>query len=360
MGLFAWIDRVITRSFLQPAFAGTLGVDLCLECAGECGVDGCHVALPLAAGRLSLAVDSQLGRADCHQHVALLVFSVVITAFFSKFRWFLANHSIVVWKARFFSLASGLYFVAVRRMRKLIARCVVAFVTFSMGMIVATVFRSPIPRVSSPPPAQPVESLIEIKPREVKATATDTKATQHADLYIGVETGSSPPSLRRQHVQLAKHGATTIVDLDLAESVGDQEVTLNFREDGEYRVLQRYRTSMSISMEGPHLDLIDWRHFDSPWVSLKALSSKRFRTLATDQMQSGKFPPTTNEEIVAEVRKRMETDRSEIVEAAKSCGWPSDGACFVSISSIYLRVQKRVRAGWTDVGLIELRIPMGC
>ncbi len=248
-------------------------------------------------------------------------------------------------------------------MRRLIARCVVAFVTFSMGVIVATVFRSPIPDETKRPvaqPVEPVESRIETKPREVKTAATDTKAPQPADLYIGVETGSSPPSVRREYIQLAKDGATTVVDLDLAESVDSQEVTLNFREDHEYRVLQRYRTSMSISMEGPHLDLIDWRHFDSSWKSLKALSSKRFRMLATNQMQSWKFPPTTNAEIVAEVRKHVGTDWSEIVEVAKRCGSPSDGACFVSISSIYLRVQKRVRAGWIDVGLIELRIPMGC
>jgi hypothetical protein len=51
-------------------------VDLYLECARECGVDGGDVALPLAAGWFSLAVDSQLGRAHCHQHVALSVFGV--------------------------------------------------------------------------------------------------------------------------------------------------------------------------------------------------------------------------------------------------------------------------------------------
>jgi hypothetical protein len=30
------------------------------------------------------------------------------------------------------------------------------------------------------------------------------------------------------------------------------------------------------------------------------------------------------------------------------------------ISSLYLRIQKRVGAVWTDAGLVEIRIPMGC
>lgn len=241
-------------------------------------------------------------------------------------------------------------------------RCTVAFVTFSMGVIIATVSRIPIPHDSNRPAGQLRESFVETKPREVKTATTDTRGPQHADLYIGLEIGEpypNSPSLRRQSIKLAKHGAT-VIDLNLAESIDNQEVTLNFRQDDEYRILQRYRTSMSISAEGPHLDLLNWRHFDSPWASLKALSSTRFQTLATNQMESSNFPTTTNEEIVEEVRKRVGTDLSEVLDFAKACGRPNDGACFVAISSIYLRIQKRVRVGWIDVGLVEFRIPMGC
>ena len=77
MGLFDWIDRATTCGFLQLAFCDTVGVDFDRQCARECGVDGGDAALFLAAGRLSLAMDSQLGRAHCHQHVALPVFGVV-------------------------------------------------------------------------------------------------------------------------------------------------------------------------------------------------------------------------------------------------------------------------------------------
>ena len=78
LGLFDRIDRTTTRSFLQPAFSGAVDMDLNPERARECGVDGVDIALPLAAGRLSLALDAQLDRADCYQHVAFPVFGVVI------------------------------------------------------------------------------------------------------------------------------------------------------------------------------------------------------------------------------------------------------------------------------------------
>ena len=125
-------------------------------------------------------------------------------------------------------------------------------------------------------------------------------------------------------------------------------------------MFQRYRTSMTISLEGPHVDLIDWRHFDSSWVPLRALSARRFQTLATYEMNPPSFPPTTTDEIVKEVRRRVGTDWPAAVEAAKGCRGPDDGACIVMISSVYLRIQKRVGAVWTDAGLVEIRLPMGC
>jgi len=80
LGLFDRVDRTIACSFLQLPFCDAVGVDLYLECARECDVNGGDVALPLAAGGLSLAMGFQLGCAHRHQHVALSVIGVVIIA----------------------------------------------------------------------------------------------------------------------------------------------------------------------------------------------------------------------------------------------------------------------------------------
>ena len=192
--------------------------------------------------------------------------------------------------------------------------------------------------------------------------ARDTKANEGSDFSIVVaisQPNPKPPSLTRRHFKLNARGPT-LIDLELAEDIDNQEVTLNFLDNSQYRMLQRYRTSMSISVEGPHIDLMDWRHFDSPWTSLKKSGPKRFRTLATDQMDASRFPATTKAEIMKEVRRRVGDEWPEALELVKNCRGPNDGACLVSISSIYLRIQKKVRKQWVDVGLVEVRIPMGC
>lgn len=245
-------------------------------------------------------------------------------------------------------------------MRKLVIGFAVAFFTFSFYLMITSVPRVQMLHVSGQPArhADPVS----VVPQPRRLPATEPTARQYWDLSIVIESSEpnpSPPSLKGRHIRLVERGPTAI-ELGLGESIDDQEVMLNFRGNDEYRMFQRYRTSMTISAEGPHLDLLNWRHFDSPWIQLKVLSLNRFRTLATNQMDDSKFPSTTNAEIVTEVRKQVGADWSTISELAKDCDGPNDGACLVLISSIYLRIQKRVRAEWIDVGVVDIRVPMGC
>ena len=73
MGLFDWICRSLAGSLLQLSDRATVGMDFRRQCTGERGPDGDNVARPAAPRWLPLAMDSQLGRADRHQHVVLSI-----------------------------------------------------------------------------------------------------------------------------------------------------------------------------------------------------------------------------------------------------------------------------------------------
>jgi hypothetical protein len=228
-----------------------------------------------------------------------------------------------------------------------------------------------IPTISSSSPGYESDQLavgldqilIETRAEDLPPLPQSLEVAGTSDLSIVVqvnEPNPAPPSFSLRHVKLAK-SRPTIIDLNLGEHIDNQEVTLNFPDNStDYRVYQRYRTSMSISAEGPHLDLMDWRHFDSPWTRLVSLDAKRFRTLKSDQMDASRFPSTTKSEIIKEVRRRVGKDWPNLLEYVKDCRGPNDGACLVMISSIYLRIQKQVRGSWIDIGMVEVRIPMGC
>ena len=247
-------------------------------------------------------------------------------------------------------------------MKKLAVFPAIALLTFAIGVTVQS-FRNLSPTksniVTAPTEQILTRALTEQPPPSFPAQPPPPEK-ENSDLSVVFQTHESDGSLAVRHFKLQKN-RPTLVQLDLSESVDGQEVTLNFRDySAEYRILQRYRTSMSVSFEGPHADLVDWRHFDSPWTELKSIGPKRFRTLASEEMDWNKFPPTTKSEIVKEVRRLMEKEWPEAVELVKSCNGPNDGACMVSISSIYLRIQKQVGGNWTDIGSIEFQVPMGC
>lgn len=248
-------------------------------------------------------------------------------------------------------------------MRKLNIRFAVAVITFTIGMMIPPLSRSPAVPNSNPVDKEIDEIVAAPQAKALPSSPPERKATGRSDLSIAIQVSGvhpDPPSFELRYIKLSKRGPT-IIDLNLAEYVDRSEVELNFRDSSvSYRMFQRYRTSMSISAEGPHLDLVDWRHFDSPWIPLDSLGDKRFRTLPADQMQDSRFPSTTKSDIIKEVRKRVGKDWPDLLELVKDCRGPNDGACRVGISSIYLRIQKKIRDGWIDVGLVEFRIPMGC
>jgi hypothetical protein len=246
---------------------------------------------------------------------------------------------------------------------KILIRLAAAVIAFEIGLALSGLLRIPTQEESIHPVTISPTTMVRPQIQELPDLPREPDITRGSDLSIGIKVsqpGDNPPTSELKNLELSKH-RTTVVHLYLDEYVDKSKVTLNFRDrSAEYRILQRYRTSMSVSAEGPHLDLIDWRHYDSPWRSLKSLGHNRFQTLPAEQMHDARFPTTSKADIIKEVRRLVGSDRSSLLELVQSCDGPNDGACWVGISSIYLRIQKQVRGRWIDVGLVEFEVAMGC
>lgn len=148
-------------------------------------------------------------------------------------------------------------------MPSIFLRLIVAMVTFNLGLNMPPT-RNRHPHELSKANRVGVETAIKAQATPSFAHQQGSTLNDGSEVSIVVELSEpnpEPQSSELRRIKLAKH-TTSVIDLDLAESIDGQEITLNFPDDlVHYRILQRYRTSMSISAEGPHLDLIDWRHF---------------------------------------------------------------------------------------------------
>ena len=226
----------------------------------------------------------------------------------------------------------------------------VALLTFTLGGIVyyLTTLKHAAPAV----PAKTVEVRV-----EQKAEAPPVPAKVSIILRTSLDEKSE---FKYRTLKLSSSKPVVVDDLDVPEYVDGQQITVvGGDQSTKFWVSERYRTSMTVTGEGPHLDLVDWRHFDSEWIPLERISERKFRTLASKQMNDEKFPAVTREDLMAAVRKHA-GDWPEAIDLAKGCSGPKASPCAVGVSSVYFRVEMLVGDQWTTVGDVEVSIPMGC
>ncbi|MGE8290064.1 MAG: hypothetical protein ACN6ON_00230, partial [Sphingobacterium sp.] len=61
---------------------------------------------------------------------------------------------------------------------------------------------------------------------------------------------------------------TVEIEAEVGETIEGRPISIVSEQLSSLNIEQRYETSITIMNEGPHCDLIDWKHFNSDWKSL--------------------------------------------------------------------------------------------
>lgn len=153
-----------------------------------------------------------------------------------------------------------------------------------------------------------------------------------------------------------------VIELDLGEPVA-QIFRIVPREAVTFRMEQQYETSLTISDEGPHLDLRDWKHWTSDWKQVELTGALRF-VPEEPNAENLPFPKVTNEEMVSAVRDLLKEypgeDAEGWVSLVRQCKSPDDGPCIVTVSEVRLRISVLADGDWKAVQMVRLILPMGC
>jgi hypothetical protein len=149
------------------------------------------------------------------------------------------------------------------------------------------------------------------------------------------------------------------VDLELGDSLDNVILRLRPKAGvkGEFIVEQSFETSLTVMEEGPHLDLLDWKHYRAPWVPLKKLGPTEFRIAPISEEDARKFPEVTPKEIRAIVTKEGGATLGKYVSKVKG---PNDYPCGVGISKISFRIKLKEGAEEKVIKTLEFLVPMGC
>lgn len=156
------------------------------------------------------------------------------------------------------------------------------------------------------------------------------------------------------------------VSLELGDEIYGASLRLTPASDGgEYRVRVQFETSLSIDDEGPHLDLVDWKHCVSEWRPADSAGLHAFTLPAPSGWEASCFPSVRVGEIraatqAALVRSGMEDAAPRWLDLLAPVKKVGDQPTYVGISKVRVRVEALRNGQWREVTTVEFLVPMGC
>jgi len=146
--------------------------------------------------------------------------------------------------------------------------------------------------------------------------------------------------------------------LDLGVDISNTKLFIDSEENANYRVHIQLETSMAIGDEGPHLDLSDWKHCTTEWLSVKPLDKVSFVLPDISSIKTDCFPQLSMDEIKAEVLKRGGQRWLNVLE--RNIGSDYYDPTYIALSAIRIKIEKQVNSQWQEVTVINFNVPMGC
>ena len=153
------------------------------------------------------------------------------------------------------------------------------------------------------------------------------------------------------------YGNMTEAFVDLGESLSSKIVRITAKAGTQFRVNVQMESSLTIMNEGPHLDLVDWKHCTTEWREAERITDSEFRIPVTEEIDQACFQEISVAEIRDEVLKRGGTRWADLIKDDASI---TDYPMALALSSVTVKVEELLEDGWTVVTIIRFSIPMGC
>ena len=145
---------------------------------------------------------------------------------------------------------------------------------------------------------------------------------------------------------------------ELGESIEGQILKVDNLTLDELKIEQRYETSISIQNEGPHCDLMNWKHYTSPWEELQNNNNQTYQCISYQHEDYQKFPTASVNEFKSYVKTNYDKEWYDLISKIKSIyDYPSS----VGISKYFIRISgidKKSKALVSKILIFEN--PMGC
>lgn len=210
---------------------------------------------------------------------------------------------------------------------------------------------------------EPVEILktevFDLKDDEKISDSTNTPPQHHFRIHYPLfEITISHNSFYEDRVVNQIKNDTTLFYLDLAEYL--DSATIEIHHDGIHTVdiYQMYQNSITIMNEGPHCDLVDWKHYNSDWIAIKKFNDYDFIAESYNEKDWGNFIEVDIPELQNAVLEHCGEEWAERVANLKEVNdYPSS----VGMNRIVFKIEMtHPKSQIKTQQIIVFEIPMGC
>lgn len=134
----------------------------------------------------------------------------------------------------------------------------------------------------------------------------------------------------------------------MPETILGQKLLVTGTSLNDLKVEMSYETSLTISFSGEHFDLLDWKHFTSPWKTIP-VKGAAYHIPNISRKETEQFPAYT----LAELKQKAIADSLPGVYTQK------EGMRIVGIGRVFLRISGTGKNG-KRVHVLIFEEPMGC
>lgn len=151
---------------------------------------------------------------------------------------------------------------------------------------------------------------------------------------------------------------TVKLNCDVAGSLENKKIKILSTSFKKIEIYQRFQNSITVMNEGPHCDLVNWKHYDSHWEKIPFIKNNNvFKTVEYSTIDKNQFIPIDIEELKNAVEEHCGAYWSKLITNLKNATEYPFG---VSTNKMFIKIVITDKKDSVSEKIIEFTIPMGC
>ena len=151
---------------------------------------------------------------------------------------------------------------------------------------------------------------------------------------------------------------TAKICLDIGETLSKNKVRIENYNYGKIEIYQRHINSLTITNEGPHCDMQNWKQYISEWEKLAPVKENVFEVKAITSEEMNQFVSLDIDEFKEAVKSHCGESWFELVKNIKSI---HENPVEIGTNKIEFKIiLTDIETKKATIKIIELEVPMGC